>query len=77
MNDFVRLQMTQRVLVEGGMDTTLDARREGDQAVFSLSVDLHEQSPEAMAKLAQITSDNHFAFTVGKDNVAALTLLDS
>ena len=75
MNDFVRFQLMQRLLVEGGLDTTLSAHREGDEAVFSLSVDLHKQTPEAMAKLAELTSDNQFAFTVGKDNVASLTQL--
>ncbi len=76
MNDLERFQALQRFLVEVGFDTTLDARREGNQAVFSLIVNVHNQPPEMMAKLSEITTNNNFAFTVDHDK-AAITLLPS
>jgi hypothetical protein len=74
VNDFERFQALQRVLVGVGFDTTFDARREGNQAVFSLQVDVHDQPAEMMAQLAEITTENQFAFTVNRDK-AAITML--
>jgi hypothetical protein len=76
LNDFERFQTLQRVLVEVGFDTTFDARREGNQAVFSLMVNVHDQPAAMMAQLAEITTDNNFAFTVNRDK-AAITMLPS
>jgi hypothetical protein len=75
MNDFVRFQLMQRRLVEAGLESTLDARREGNQAVFSLTVHVHEQNSDGMARLAALTTENGFSFTFEKDDRAALTLL--
>jgi len=74
VNDFERFQALQGFLVEVGFHTTFDARREGNQAVFSLVVDVHDQPPEMMAKLSELTTDNNFAFTVNHDQ-AAISLL--
>jgi len=71
MNDLERFQDLQRQLVLAGFDTTFSARREGDEAVSSLSVALHsEQQPEVMAKLAEITTAQGFAFTAEGETVA-------
>lgn len=76
MHDLAGFQSLQRALVEAGFATTLEARREGKDAVFSLEVDLHEQTPEKMASLSELTSANGFTFTVERD-VAAVVALDS
>ena len=76
MNDLERFQAVQRFLVEVGFHTTFEARREGNQAVFSLVVDVHDQPAEKMAQLSEITTENNFAFTVNHDK-AAITLLPS
>lgn len=75
MHDLERFQALQRQLVtEAGLPTTLEARREGDQAVFSLSVDLRDQEPEQMAALGEITTGNGFTFSVD-DKRADISLL--
>ena len=77
MNELERFQDLQVKLVEGGFDTTLKARREQNEAVFSLTVALHhEQTPELMAKLTEIVSAHGFAFTAENETVA-ITTLDS
>ena len=72
MNEFVHFQLVQRQLVEAGLDTTLAAHREGNEAVFSLSVHLHEQNPDTMARLTEVTTKNQFTFTIDRHNTAAL-----
>lgn len=70
MNDLERFQSLQVKLVEGGFDTTLRARRERNEAVFSLTVALHqEQTPELMAKLTDIIGSHGFAFTAENETV--------
>jgi hypothetical protein len=76
VNDLERFQALQRLLVNAGFGSTLDVRREANQAVFSLSVGLGTQEPETMATLSKITTDNNFAFTV-EDDRAAISLLDA
>jgi hypothetical protein len=67
LQDFQRLQVS---LVEGGFDTTLQAHREADQAVFSLSVALHhEQTPEVMTKLTDIVAGHGLSFTAEDETV--------
>jgi hypothetical protein len=75
MHELEEFQTLQRLLVEAGFATTLEARRERNEAVFSLTVKMHEQTPEEMARLADITTRNNFSFTVdGKE--AAITKLE-
>jgi hypothetical protein len=74
MDNFEHFQSLQRVLVEAAFDTSLDARREQDEAVFSLTVKLHHQTPEKMASLSAITTDNGFAFTIDGDSAAIMKL---
>jgi hypothetical protein len=75
VNDLERCQELQRLLVEAGFDTTLNARRERDEAVFSLVVELHgEQAPEVMAKLVGITTPHGFGFTIDGDTVQIVML---
>jgi hypothetical protein len=75
VNELERFQDLQVKLVEGGFDTTLRARREGNEAVFSLTVALHhEQTPELMAKLTEIISRHGFAFTAENETVEITTL---
>jgi hypothetical protein len=76
MNDLERFQALQRLLVDAGFATTLEARREKNEAVFSLSIDLCKQTPEEMAVLAEITTKNNFAFTVDDDR-ADISLLET
>jgi hypothetical protein len=77
VNELERFQDLQVKLVEGGFDTTLKARREQNEVVFSLTVALHhEQTPELMAKLTEIVSAHGFAFTAENETVA-ITTLDS
>jgi len=77
VNELERFQDLQVKLVEGGFYTTLKARREQNEAVFSLTVALHhEQTPELMAKLTEIVSAHGFAFTAENETVA-ITTLDS
>jgi len=75
VNDLERFQGLQVKLVEGGFDTTLRARREGNEAVFSLTVALHqEQTPELMSKLTGIIGAHGFAFTAENETVDITTL---
>jgi hypothetical protein len=76
MHDLERFQTLQRMLVDADFATTLEARREGNQAVFSLSADIDEQAPPKMAALAEITMGNGFAFSVD-DGRADISLLDA
>lgn len=64
MNDLERFQALQRLLVESRFTSSLEARREGDEAVFSLSVDVDTQNAEQMKVLAEVMTDNNFAFTI-------------
>jgi hypothetical protein len=71
-NTFQDLQVK---LVEGGFDTTLRARREGNEAVFSLTVALHhEQTPELMARLTEIVSAYGLAFTAENETIEITSL---
>lgn len=77
VNELQRFQDLQIELVEGGFDTTLKARRERNEAVFSLTVALHqEQTPELMAKLTEIVSARGLAFTAENETIE-ITTLDS
>jgi hypothetical protein len=77
VNELERFQDLQVKLVEAGFDTTLKARRERNEAVFSLTVALHhEQTPELMAKLTEIISAHGFAFTA-ENEMIEITSLDS
>jgi hypothetical protein len=75
VNDLERFQDLQVKLVEAGFDTTFRARREGNEAVFSLTVALHqEQNPELMARLTEIITRYGFAFTAENETVEITTL---
>ena len=74
MNDLEHFQALQRELVNAGFATTFEARRERNEAVFSLTVTLDDGDPAQVAALADITTRRGFAFTV-EDNHAALSLL--
>jgi hypothetical protein len=77
VNDLERFQDLQVKLVEAGFDTTLRARRERNEAVFSLTVALHhEQTPELMAKLTEIISAHGLVFTA-ENGMIEITTLDS
>jgi hypothetical protein len=77
VNVLERFQDLQVKLVEAGFDTTLKARRERNEAVFSLTVALHhEQTPVLMAKLTEIISAHGFAFTAENETIE-ITTLDS
>ena len=70
MQNLEGFQALQGVLVRDGFDSTLRARREGDEAVITLTVALHEeQTPERMAKLADVITSNGFAFTAENETV--------
>jgi hypothetical protein len=63
-------QALQGALVREGFDSTLRAWREGKEAVMTLSVALHEaQTPERMAKLADVVGEKGFAFTAENETV--------
>lgn len=74
MNDLEHFQALQRELVDAGFATTLEARRERNEAVFSLTVDLDDQDPVQVARLAEVTTRRGFAFTA-EDKHAAISLL--
>jgi hypothetical protein len=63
MNNLEHFQSLQRVLVTAAFDTSLNARRERDEAVFSLTLKLHEQTEEKMSSIVEIKTDNRFVFT--------------
>jgi hypothetical protein len=70
MNDLQHFQRVQVSLVEGGFDTTLQAHRDGDQAVFTLIVTLHqEETPELMARLTEIITGHGLSFTAENETV--------
>jgi hypothetical protein len=75
MNNFERFQRLQVLLVQAGFETTLNARREHDEAVISLSAGIDDDSPEQMARLAEITTENDFAFTVDGTTAEVTTLV--
>jgi hypothetical protein len=75
VSELERFQDLQVKLVVAGFDTTLKARREGDEAVVSLTVALHhEQTPELMAKLTEIIGGHGFAFTAENETIEITTL---
>jgi hypothetical protein len=75
MNDLERFQAVQVKLVAAGFDTTLKARREGNEAVFSLTVALHhEQTPELMARLTEVVSGEGLAFTAESETIEITAL---
>jgi hypothetical protein len=75
VSELERFQDLQVKLVVAGFDTTLKARRERDEAVFSLTVALHqEQTPEVMAKLTEIIGGHGFAFTAENETVEITAL---
>ena len=75
MNELERFQHLQVKLVEAGFDTTVKARRERNEAVFSLTVALHrEQTPELMAQLTEIISEHGLAFTAENETIEVTTL---
>jgi hypothetical protein len=75
MNELERFQDLQLRLVEAGFDTTFRVRREGNQAVSTMTVALHqEQTPEVMATLSDIVDACGFAFTAENETVAITTL---
>src|SRR6476619_6147893 len=61
MQNLESFQALQGALVRDGFDSTLRAWREGDEAVMTLTVALHEaQTPERMAKLADVVGAKGF-----------------
>ena len=74
MNELEHFQALQRELVDGGFATTLEARRERNEAVFSLTVTLDRDDPTQVAALAKLTTRRGFAFTV-ENNHAAISQL--
>jgi hypothetical protein len=70
MQNLESFHALQDVLVRNGFDSTLRAWREGDQAVMTLTVALHEaQTPERMAKLADVVGSRGFAFSAEGETV--------
>ena len=70
MQNLESFQALQGALVRDGFDSTLRAWREGDEAVMTLTVALHEaQTPERMAKLADLVGSKGFAFTAENETV--------
>ena len=70
MKNLESFQVLQRALVGNGFDSTLRSWREGNEAVITLTVALHEeQSPERMTKLADLIGSNGFAFTAENETV--------
>lgn len=70
MTDLERLQGLQNDLVRGGFDSTLRARRDGDHALVSMTVALHEkQTPDLMAALSRLVEAHGCAVTVENETV--------
>lgn len=68
-------QALQQSLVRAGFDSTLRARRDGNEAVITMTVALHhEQTPERMAELTEIVTDNGFAFTAENETITITAL---
>jgi hypothetical protein len=75
MDELERFQDLQVRLVEAGFDTTFRVRREGNEAVSTMTVALHqEQTPEVMATLTEIVSAHGFAFTADNETVSITSL---
>jgi hypothetical protein len=75
MKSLESFQALQQALVRDGFDSTLRARREGDEAVITMTVALHQQqTPERMAQLTEIINGNGFAFTAENETVAVTAL---
>jgi len=71
MNELERFQDLQVRLVEAGFDTTYRVRREGNEAVSTMTVSLHrEQTPEVMARLTEIIGRHGFSFTAENETVS-------
>jgi hypothetical protein len=76
MANLQSFQVLQQELVRAGFDSTLRAWREGNEAVMTLLVALHEQqTPERMSKLTDIVDEHGFAFTADNETVT-ITALD-
>ena len=70
MQTLESFQALHGALVRDGFDSTLRTWREGDEAVITLTVALHEtQTPDRMAKLADIVGSKGFAFTAENETV--------
>jgi hypothetical protein len=70
MQNLESFQALQGALVREGFDSTLRAWREGDEAVMTLTVALHEpQTPERMTRLADLVGSNGFSFTAENETV--------
>jgi hypothetical protein len=70
MQNLEDFQDLQSALVRDGFDSTLRAWREGNEAVMTLTVALHEaQTPERIAKLADVVGERGFAFTAENETV--------
>jgi hypothetical protein len=70
MANLESFQVLQGALVRDGFDSTLRAWREGNEAVMTLTVALHEaQTPERMTKLADLVRTNGFTFTADNETV--------
>jgi len=75
MNQLARFQDLQLNLVEAGFDTTFRVRRDGNEAVSTMTVALHEeQRPEIMATLTEIIGAHGFAFTAENETVEITSL---
>jgi hypothetical protein len=74
-NDLTQFQDLQGELVRAGFDTTLKARREGTEAVFSLTIALHHgQTPETMAAVTGMIERFGLGFTAEGENVSVVAL---
>jgi membrane protein len=76
-----RFQKLQVELVRAGFETMLHAEPNGDKAILSLQVDLarHKGGGAENGSIEQfdaLTSGHGFAYTIGKDSRAAITLAD-
>jgi len=76
-----RFQKLQVELVRAGFETVLYAEPNGDKAILSMRVDLARHKGGgaengSIEQLDALTSGHGFAYTVGKDSHAAITLAD-
>jgi hypothetical protein len=75
VKDLASFQSLQSELVRSGFDSTLRAWREGDEAVMTLTVALHQkQTPELMHRLANVVDANGFGFTAENETIAITAL---
>jgi hypothetical protein len=72
-----RFQQLQVELVRAGFATVLSARPEHEQALVEMRVDLRGQTAAALERLDALALAGGFAFTVGKDSDAMLTLTEA